>query len=156
MAKKLPNKKVTKQKGGEGTVHPSPQASDFGAKRRERICQGREILGKVKERVNELELSRFKGIFDSSPPVATTTRKKYLLEEIQAISFDKGREMEDVQLDVDLARLADLSEMFDDPELKDAIRSSRLSLTKSSLRTLLKSSGDELEKAVRKQLDDQI
>lgn len=139
-----------------GNTGPTKKAAPRPIDRTEYIRRGREVLGSVKGRVDQLVARRAADLL-SAANVSAKTEAKYESEEIVKYAYESDVSEEDVRVDVQLAKLVNA---LADAELEDAVTCGRLRLTKSLLADLVKlispmSSGD-LEQRVRELLDEQI
>ncbi|MBN9121020.1 MAG: hypothetical protein J0I06_18025 [Planctomycetes bacterium] len=128
----------SEQNGGKN--RPPPRTLD----RSERIAHGRAVLERVRERVDELEGGRSGGILGGGKSVTEKTRNKYEDEEITDYAFKTaGVDEADLRVSVQLAKLVERLDDEETADLRDAVVSGWLRLTRGDLPELLKVKDDD-------------
>jgi hypothetical protein len=146
------SKRVGKS-GGGGSRNKKPGAGG-PADRAARIARGKDVLKAVQDRIDEIEAKRPSAGFRVENPVTQKTRTNYEKQEIENHSFRESGSVAELELCVQLAKLA--ARVKYDDGLSEAIVSGRLPLTRTSLAEFLKLEERETDEALQKYLDEQI
>lgn len=129
----------------------SSDAAGSSSNRLKRIKKGRQVLKEAEERHAETVTN-----FVGHPTVSPGTLRKYRAEAIRAWAAEREVEVDVVEIDVELAELAERARLYTGDRLAESVESGELDLNRKLLRQLLKVDGGDLKKKLKSLLAEQL